>query len=72
MRKAGRGGEGDEKGKNEEEEVKEEEENDEEADDEGLRRKLQGGRGVVARLRDKLFLVYNFQIRFQNYGFCIV
>ena len=30
----------------------------------------QGWRRVVARLRDKLFVVYNFQIRFQNSGFC--
>ena len=60
MRKTGKCGERYEKGKNEEEEVKEEEENDDEADHEGLTRKLQGGRGVVASLRDKLFVVYNF------------
>ena len=31
---------------------------------------IQGLRVVVARLRDKLFVVYNFQFRFQNSGFC--
>ena len=31
---------------------------------------LQARRRVVARVRDKLFVVYNFQFRFQNSGFC--